>query len=140
MIVVQMKASHYMKYLTVTFFMQNGFRFSYSMPRTNISPDAHPFLTDGAPIDATLPQLSQSSPEDVVLRIPLFGVGNDDGLGGVSGDSEDLAIAGKIGYFEVESHARLLGAFKVAGTSEFEVLLGYFKAISFGVTATRSLP
>lgn len=86
-------------------------------------------LTDGTPVDVRLAKLAQVVPQDVVLRIALFGVGVDDFLRRHSGVSENLAIASEVGYLEVERHARLLSAFEVARASQFEVLLGDLETV-----------
>ena len=58
-----------------------------------------------APVDVCFAEFTQMSPQDFVLGVAFFGVGGDDGLGGVAGEGEDLTVAGEVGYLEVDGDA-----------------------------------
>ena len=47
----------------------------------------------------------------------------------VASHLHQLSVSGYVGYLQVESHSTLLGALKVARTSQFEVCLGYAETV-----------
>ena len=75
-------------------------------------------------------QFAQVLPQHLVFDFVVVGIGSDNPLGLVACHLHDETISGYVGNLKVKSHAALLGAFKVARTTQFQVGLGNAEAIA----------